>query len=94
MIMTPHSEERLAAVNGIVVASKVGPGQQLIKKPFYKVGPRSKYKCAICKGACRDKRELRDHFVACVGRNGNPDGAIWDECLRPSNTEYVIWLPL
>ena len=89
LAMTSDFEEKLVADNGVVSASKILQGGQVSKKK----GPRrvekpsgqanARMPCSICGSACRDRRSLRNHFVVCVGRNGNPNGACWDDSLKP-----------
>lgn len=72
---------RLAAVNGIVSPSLRAPGE----KPLVPAGAKSKLTrrrtnfCPICRTDYEIKSEVRSHFVACVGRNGNPKGWRWDD---------------
>ena len=81
IVTTPYFEQRLAAVNGVVIASKIPPGGQMHRKAPLKGRKWTTYICAICNGPCRCLRELRNHFVACVCRNGNPNAVCWDDCL-------------
>lgn len=83
MVMTPDFEARFTAVNGVMVPSKIPPGGHLYKKPERPSWEKkTKNICSICGSDCYDKRGLRDHFVVCVGRNGNPNGACWDDSLK------------
>lgn len=43
---------------------------------------KSNFACLICADECRDRRGLRDHFVVCVERNGNPGARRWDDGLE------------
>ena len=43
---------------------------------------KSRMTCVICDADCKDLRGLRNHFVTCVDRNGNPNGARWDDALE------------
>ncbi|KAF6233268.1 hypothetical protein HO173_008559 [Letharia columbiana] len=45
--------------------------------------------CSICSSACRDLRQLRGDFVTCVGQNGNPNGARWDDGLTPDDARNM-----
>lgn len=88
LAMTPEFEKRFAAANGVIVPSKVPQGEQPQKKRPMRVEKptwekKAKMTCIICGSARRDLRGLRDHFVVCVGRNGNPNGACWDDSLNP-----------
>ena len=94
MMMTPEFAERLAAVNGVVIAYKALNSGQVDKKQRWRVKVhgrerRTQMICTICGSACRDRRHLRDHFVACVGRNGNPSAACWDDFLKPDEPADV-----
>lgn len=94
LVMTPQFEEKLAAVNGIVIASKIPQGGQLYKKkPWTARRSDGESKtimiCSICSSACRDLRQFRNHFVTCVGRNGNPNGARWDDHLTSNDAKNL-----
>lgn len=87
MVMTPQFEERLASVNGVVIPSRVPEGEELYRKrPLHsnirRVKQKSRMTCIICDADCKDQRGLRAHFVVCVERNGNPNGARWDDPLK------------
>ena len=87
MAMTPAFEARFTAVNGVIVPSKISPGGQAYTKNPWRVEKSTWVKkaintCTICGKDCKDKRGLRNHFVACVDRNGNPLGACWDDSLK------------
>ncbi|CAD6568604.1 MAG: hypothetical protein ASARMPREDX12_001594 [Alectoria sarmentosa] len=90
LVTTPKLEKRLATVKGVINTSKISQGGELHKKEPWTVkraGRETKttMTCSICSSTCRDLRELRGHFVVCVDRNGNPDGARWDDCLTPDD---------
>ena len=53
-----------------------------VEKPVWE--SKARRICSICGSARKDLKGLRDHFVACVGRNGNPNGACWDDSLKPN----------
>ena len=64
------------------------PGQSPIRSPFVSnrahsvsLQVRSK-RCPICGDGFRRPCELKPHFVACVRRNGNPQGFYWDGTLN------------
>ena len=91
MLMTPDFGKRLARVNGVFIASKIPQGGDVFKKRYQrpnKLGHKTKRKtksrmaCIICDSDCRDSRGLRNHFVACVERNGNPNGVRWNDALE------------
>ena len=75
-------------VNGVVSPSLLEPGQSPIRSPFVSkkgnsVGFRARDKrCPICGDGFRKPCELKPHFVACVRRNGNPQGFYWDGTLN------------
>ena len=83
LAMTPEFEGKLAAVNGVVITSKIPQGGQTVSRSGREL--RTRFICSICGSVCRDKRDLRNHFVTCVGRNGNPNGACWDDSLNPDD---------
>lgn len=96
--MTTHFQNRLAGVNGVVLPSRVLEGEGLYKKrPLHSNRHRgtkkSRMTCIICDADCRDQRGLRAHFVVCVERNGNPNGARWDDPLknRVAPSGLVSW---
>lgn len=94
LVMTPKFERRLAAVNGVVVASKIPLGGELYKKKKSWTGTKkARMICSICGSACKDQRSLRDHFVTCVRWNGNPNGARWDDSLTQDAADNR-WEPL
>ena len=73
----------LAAVNGIVISSKRPLGEMPLKPSGtpLNINPGS-HSCPLCGASYAKKNEVATHFVACVGRNGNPDGACWDDGLN------------
>ncbi len=70
--------QRLAEVNGIVIASKVPPGQTP-DKGTGKEDSRARWTCSICGRHCSEKNNVKHHMPACVKKNGNPLGAHWDD---------------
>ncbi|KAM0802283.1 hypothetical protein BDR22DRAFT_971360 [Usnea florida] len=74
--------DKLAAVNGVVLPDKLPPGtaplvhQSKVKNAN---GKRLTIRCPRCGGLFGKRDHVRSHFVACVGRNGNPEGLRWDE---------------
>ena len=77
-------QARFDAVNGVVVPSTLKPGQPPIKIPQTKRPPRVRTKnkcCPICGDWFPDNYHVKNHFVPCVGRNGNPQGYCWDGAL-------------
>ena len=90
--MTPEFEKRLAKVNGVVIASKIPEGGKVLKpttqryERYVRTTNRKTKRtriCIICGFDSRGARGLRDHFVVCVERNGNPNGVRWDDALQP-----------
>ena len=70
---------RLDAVNGVVIPSKLLPGL-LPNKHQSKANADAHLSmfCPRCDGAFAKRDHVKSHFAACVGRNGNPDGLRWD----------------
>ena len=77
-------------VNGVVSPSLRKPGESPIRTPFASKRDPSvssqvrNRRCPICGDGFRTTRDLKPHFVACVGRNGNPQGFYWDGTLNES----------
>ena len=80
-----HSEvqkrfyERLNAVNGVVIPSKLRAGESPVKiiSRANNLTPRP-FLCPICKGSFAKRDGVKSHFVPCVEHNGNPDGVRFD----------------
>ena len=79
------SNDRLNAVNGVVVPPKL-----LARRTFHvhppslprpSSTPGSHFACPLCKSLFGRKDHVRSHFPACVDRNGNLDGLRWDDGL-------------
>ncbi|CAD6590563.1 MAG: hypothetical protein ASARMPREDX12_004419 [Alectoria sarmentosa] len=70
--------ERLAAVNGVIIASKLAPGETPARRN-YEASGNPKHQCPICGGLHNRKYQVQSHFAPCVERNGNPTGARWDD---------------
>lgn len=73
--------DRLNAVNGVVIPPKRPPRmtpQTQHSKP-YPSTPFQQFSCPLCKSLFGRRDHVRSHFVACVNRNGNPDGLRWDD---------------
>lgn len=75
-------DDRLNAVNGVVIPSKY-PSGQIIQTPLTKSrsSARLEWACPLCKSLFARQAHIRSHFAACVDRNGNPDGLRWDDGL-------------
>ena len=77
-------------VNGVVSPSLRKPGESPIRTPYASKRDRSvtcqvrNRRCPICGDRFRNTRDLKPHFVACVRRNGNPQGFYWDGTLNES----------
>lgn len=84
--MGSFSEEQLAKVNGVIVPSKLPEGQPPVKAIKSRLATKSlinaRNKCSICGHIAVKAQTIRDHFVICVKRNGNPTGAHWDDEIR------------
>lgn len=70
--------ERLTAVNGVVIPSKLAAGETPVPKNN-KANGNGKYPCVICGGLHPQKYHVQSHFAVCVEANGNPTGARWDD---------------
>jgi hypothetical protein len=83
----PNKEtERLAAVNGIVIPSKVAPGNRPHQgKQVNNDSDAQPVNCNICGRGFSSPSHARPHFAVCVGRNGNPYGVRWDDPYSSSN---------
>lgn len=72
----------LAAVNGTMIPSRRPPNKKPLKPsgtPLNTINYPVNHSCPICGTKYAKKTEVATHFVACVGRNGNPEGRCWDE---------------
>ena len=75
--------DRLNAVNGVVIPPKLPPRKKSQVQPSQS-RPSStplQISCPLCKSLFGKKDHVRSHFPACVDRNGNPDGLRWDDGL-------------
>lgn len=83
--------ERLAAVNGVVIPSRVAPGnrphQGKTRSSFSGI---EKYMCNICGRGFQYKNRISNHFPGCVDRNGNPYGLKWDDPYTSSDVTNVL----
>ena len=76
---------KLAAVNGVVIPSKLA-GRRVPRIFVHGIKARdSNLFCPLCKCAFGKKYNVKTHFLACVNRNGNPDGLRWDDDLHFPN---------
>ena len=74
------TKDKLDAVNGVISASKLGPGQSpQAHTSQAKSGDPLNFTCPLCLGPFGTKAHVKSHFPACVGRNGNPMGLSWDD---------------
>ena len=71
----------LEACDGVVIPSKLEPGEapRIVKNSNRKPPPIGGSECPICGERFGLKHHLKEHFAACVNRNGNPDGHYWDD---------------
>ncbi len=77
---------RLAAVNGVVIPSKVAPGNRPNQgKLINYISGAQDSECNICGRGFSSPSHARPHFAVCVGRNGNPYGVKWDDAHSSSN---------
>ena len=81
---------RLDRVNGVVSPSKLKPDQPplrsrhglgMIKDCARVRTDRRNKECPICGDWYPGNSIIQDHFISCVGRNGNPQGYYWDSAL-------------
>lgn len=74
--------DRLDAVNGVIIPSKLAPGEEPKKRISKASADTPLYLfCPLCKSGFARKDHMRSHFPGCVGRNGNPNGLRWDQDL-------------
>lgn len=71
--------ERLAAVNGIVIPSKLSVGQRANQGREHKESDRKIHPCISCARKFATRHQVHVHFATCVNRNGNPTGARWND---------------
>ena len=75
--------DRLNAVNGVVVPPKLPAGKKP-QTPFSRSRSSTLFlqlACPLCKSRFGRRDHVRSHFAACVDRNGNPGGVRWDDRL-------------
>ena len=70
--------ERLAAVNGVVIPSKLAPGQ-IPRQKITDTSADGTYACPICGSLYKRQYHVQSHFAHCVENNGNPTGARYDD---------------
>ena len=88
MVTEPEWLAKFNKVNGVVSPSLLEPGQPPVKNPW---AGRRKHasinaqdaqvrngRCPICDDWYPRVVVLKNHFVHCVHRNGNPQGLYWD----------------
>lgn len=73
--------QHLAAVSGVVIPSKVPQGQ-IPDQGRWEDDEQKVYPCSICDRKFRVKAHVKVHMWPCVKRNGNPNGACWDEAWK------------
>ena len=79
---TKKTKDRLNAVNGVVIPSKLAVGQSPWMAPAQPgYSATLNFACPLCKGYFSRMDHVRSHFPACVDRNGNPDGLRWNDGL-------------
>lgn len=75
--------EKLAAVNGVVIPSKLDPGTKPTPQQSHADDQSYlSHTCTICKSRFGKTSHVKSHFPACVERFGNPNGARWDDDIR------------
>ena len=71
--------ERLEAVNGVIIPSKIAIGQ-IPSKPMKLAHDYKRDRvCPICGSGFGTNYQVQSHFISCVGNHGNPRGAKWDD---------------
>lgn len=76
----------LKAYSGIIIPSKLLPGEVIIK--FVSSSERGTSLCAICGGGPFWKAtHVKSHFITCVKSHGNPEGANWYDRLGHKSIE-------
>lgn len=77
---TRDMNDRLDAVNGVVIPSRLPAGEVPEILPSHaKAATPLRFECPRCEGPFARKDHVKSHFPACVERNGNPDGLRWDD---------------
>ena len=87
--MKQRETRNLAAVNGVVIPSKVPSGQLPNQGGKVPVISHSLYSCSICGRKFVKKHHVKIHMWPCVQRNGNPNGVRWDDACN--NKVDLIW---
>ena len=56
---------------------------------------KGKFRCPRCNGRFTRPRSVKDHFIKCVGKYGNPDGLSWwdHETLADTKAWHLDHLP-
>lgn len=73
-----NEAKALAAVNGVIIPSKVAPGASP-NQGKWQDGPSMVYPCSICERKFKESYQVKSHMAFCVSKNGNPTGAFWDD---------------
>lgn len=82
------SNRTLEAYSGIVIPSKLLPGEKIIK--FVSSSTRGNWLCAICGGGpFWNATHVKSHFIICVKNHGNPGGANWYDLLEHEGSETM-----
>ena len=93
---TKKRNDRLSAVNGVVIPSKLAVGQLPYTGPCQPGDSATlNLSCPLCKGPFGKMDHVRSRFPACVDRNGNPDGLRWNDglpVLKRGPTPRKSWL--
>ena len=78
----------LTEVCGVVSPAKGG-------KPKAAGGRQGSYRCPRCNGRFTRPRSVKDHFIKCVGKYGNPAGLRWFDhrSLAASRDWHLSHLP-
>ena len=79
---TKKRNDRLDAVNGVVIPSKLAEGEwPWTSSNLAKSGTPQDVSCPICNKTFHRRDHLKSHFPACVNLSGNPHGLTWDHGL-------------
>ena len=75
-------DNRLRAVSGVVIPSKLPPGKSPQSVTSQAVSSTSScFLCPLCKSPFARKDHVKSHFATCVDRYGNPEGLRWHDGL-------------
>lgn len=79
--------EKLEAVNGVIIPSKLDIGQIPSKPQNLGHDHMRERVCPICRAGFRTNYHVQSHFASCVEKHGNPRGAKWDDLVLDHATK-------